>query len=844
MDTKEQDNTKSLDNDLSKDIDASKLDDTIENKKNTTSESSLSSSSSSSIPVAKEDKGEFLPLPSLLSLSPLKSLNKSFIVEGSKSVEITSVDVAPHGCFVLAGCGNGIVLLFDLSSQSKYGHVIGFIEAKGLHTNLLVTVKFSPDGRFAFAGVSKGSMELLAIDLGNIPIWNKEKFKKYSIESMIVTHKRSDPKLRGFGAVVRVPDEKTITTTYKKSAQYRLACGRGIKNVHIWQFFPDAINGAEWRCIYDVASNGNTIETITFRSDGQEVLSKSAGVCLRIWDISSFENDVEAKASFNDIPNSQDVQTMVGNYGFGGVYNFAIVKLDAPKAANRDHLEIPERSSGDSASNPGGNRRRRMMREIKDVRSTTDGMHVMAICSDGGFLYYRNNCTDNNGTEADDGKNYDSTMKELPIKQIDGGDCQAWTIGRVGAEGMLLFVRVIVTGDECVLETSLISDEVPEFEKLAREKWDLPLVSSSTTPLSHEITTTSTPTNISTYPQSWNRWGYYYDPTAMAKVKVTKEKEKEQIVVADVAETSNSKTSTTKSVASSNKNSSSKNSSSKNSSSTVKRSTSNAARTPADSSSRGRNSTFTGTVTKAGSRNNNVTPHGETFQITPSTSRKSHKNSSNSDVYSSGHATEVQSRYTSSIMGTPVLAAADPIDWSTFARGNPPKKYLHLNKVPHIARTKESTAFISKERSDKQTLSLSQLESLENIWIENSKKIANKIIDCNCTSNSDSSYSGNVNIFVHDLANFYIKYAKDVAWTMRQKYVHLNQDDYTHTNHVNGRYKQTLDNLLQRHALENNYCNNSNSSNNSNGESSLLVLHQGFEEAIKYDSQIHKLFVE
>ena len=81
-----------------------------------------------------------------------------------------------------AGCGNGIVLLFDLNSNSKYGHVIGFIEAKGLHTNLLVTVKFSPDGRFAFAGVSKGSMELLAIDLGNIPVWNREKNKRYDTQ--------------------------------------------------------------------------------------------------------------------------------------------------------------------------------------------------------------------------------------------------------------------------------------------------------------------------------------------------------------------------------------------------------------------------------------------------------------------------------------------------------------------------------------------------------------------------------------------------------------------------------------------------------------------------------------
>jgi hypothetical protein len=29
------------------------------------------------------------------------------------------LDMTPHGCFVLAGCSNGMVLLFDLTSSSK-----------------------------------------------------------------------------------------------------------------------------------------------------------------------------------------------------------------------------------------------------------------------------------------------------------------------------------------------------------------------------------------------------------------------------------------------------------------------------------------------------------------------------------------------------------------------------------------------------------------------------------------------------------------------------------------------------------------------------------------------------
>jgi hypothetical protein len=58
--------------------------------------------------------------------------------------------------------------------------------------------------------------------------------------------------------------------------EYRLVCGKGIKNVHIWQFLPDfedTEGKGKWTCIYDVASNGNTLECLAFRSDGREVSS-------------------------------------------------------------------------------------------------------------------------------------------------------------------------------------------------------------------------------------------------------------------------------------------------------------------------------------------------------------------------------------------------------------------------------------------------------------------------------------------------------------------------------------------------------------------------------------------
>ena len=107
--------------------------------------------------------------------------------------------------------------------------------------------------------------------------------------------------------------------------------------------------------MYDVATNGNTIECVEFRNGGLNVLSKSAGVNLRIWDLSGFESDPTSKPPFEDISNTQDVRTIIEGYGFGGTYDFAVINTDAPKAANRDAFEIPERSTEDDF----GQRRKR-----------------------------------------------------------------------------------------------------------------------------------------------------------------------------------------------------------------------------------------------------------------------------------------------------------------------------------------------------------------------------------------------------------------------------------------------------------------------------------------------------
>lgn len=99
----------------------------------------------------------------------------------------------------------------------------------------------------------KGSSELLAIDLGKLPsLWLHENIPEgIDICQLVVNHSHTDPKLRGFGAATcfDVPD---IGSNNRGSVKYRLACGKGIKNIHIWQFtsgyfvFPGSESQVSW----------------------------------------------------------------------------------------------------------------------------------------------------------------------------------------------------------------------------------------------------------------------------------------------------------------------------------------------------------------------------------------------------------------------------------------------------------------------------------------------------------------------------------------------------------------------------------------------------------------------
>lgn len=256
----------------------------------------------------------------------------------------------------------------------RNGTLVGHIRAKGMHTNLLVTVKFSPDNRFGFAGVLKGSMEMLAVDVGQIPVWHEsalvggkpvlkvsgrkgkgiatvDQLGLRSVSKaapLVCTYSHLDPKLRGFGAVTRLR---------RDDGKYLLICGRGIKNVHVWEFIPSPEHDSppKWTCLYDVTTNGVSIEALAFRERllpydpsaistmpiyKLEMYSKSSGNGIRVWDLSHFDEDSNIssnKIPYEDIPTTADCRAFSenGEMAFGGTYSFATMKLESPKETLR-----------------------------------------------------------------------------------------------------------------------------------------------------------------------------------------------------------------------------------------------------------------------------------------------------------------------------------------------------------------------------------------------------------------------------------------------------------------------------------------------------------------------------
>lgn len=366
-------------------------------------------------------------------LAPVARVQRAtYQLEGS----VTSIAVSPDGHFVVAGFGDGSVFLFDIHANldgagwnrapRSSGILLGQIQAKGIITNLLMRVVIPNDGKYAFVGVYRGSTEMVAWRLPEPGVGLRP-------HSVLPRYTHSDAKLKGFGAacVVQRRDTYGDEGDDNRPPTYRLLCGRGIKNIHVWNFSPGRLPGqAEWTCIYDEKTNGMTVKLLAFSAGtgGYEAISKSDGHNLRVWNLRDEKKlaSGERPISFKDIPNTRDSLAVSGGFALGGTDSLVLVRLDADvsSAGNRTETALPMPQGS-------GGRRRRQMRTIQGIAATEDAAHVLLSCSDGSLMYHTPS---------------DMTSDPKVICQLDQRDSLQMAVSYVGMGGAVIVTATAAPG--------------------------------------------------------------------------------------------------------------------------------------------------------------------------------------------------------------------------------------------------------------------------------------------------------------------------------------------------------------------------------------------------------------
>ncbi|CAK4186832.1 unnamed protein product [Aphanomyces euteiches] len=341
----------------------------------------------------------FFDATSSKPIDTTEKMNNSFALD----FQVSSVAVDRAGRFVVAGFNNGTIRLYPLNTNNtttapiivgsletdenssidenkllfRKGVVLEHISARGMYTQLRVNVVIPEDGRFIFAGVYRGSTEILVIDIDSIRLPNDV----IGVPTAEVnTHCYNDAKLRGFGAVRAMPGKSAITT------EYQVLCGLGIKNLHLWRFYwdptcDDPESKWTWQCIFDRQTNGISLEYLAFGAAPNQLISKSEHQSIRVWTID--ETADAMTFDYEDIKQTQDTIQVCGHYAYGGQERLALVDIQTNQ---RIELDLPS-SSMAPISRPTLNNRKRQLRTLSMLTGVPAGI-TLGVCSDGSVFVH------------------------------------------------------------------------------------------------------------------------------------------------------------------------------------------------------------------------------------------------------------------------------------------------------------------------------------------------------------------------------------------------------------------------------------------------------------------------
>ncbi|EEY60860.1 uncharacterized protein PITG_13609 [Phytophthora infestans T30-4] len=349
----------------------------------------------------------------------------------SVSSTVSSVAVAPNGKFLVVGFYNGMVYLYPLTKDSlvfRRGVLLDQIMPRGMYTQIMVTVAIPEDGKFIFAGVYRGSTEIRAFEVDSIALPSSTDVQQAHKTQVLtaddsgdedaanafgqpsakaVSHTYSDAKLKGFAAA------KSLYHKGSQKTEYRLLCGIGIKNVHMWRFHQTSDLQWRWECVFDKQTNGISLEFISFHPTVRDqFLSKSEHQNVRIWhleeDFDAAHNSVTVrKKSHTDVKQTVDTVAVYGDYAYGGSESLAVIDLQSAsrmdlglplsvkeQRAHREAQLTSRHANSLRAWNPRGSRRRtedtqRHMRTVSKVAGQDKAPFTVGMCSDGSVFLHQ-----------------------------------------------------------------------------------------------------------------------------------------------------------------------------------------------------------------------------------------------------------------------------------------------------------------------------------------------------------------------------------------------------------------------------------------------------------------------
>lgn len=297
-------------------------------------------------------------------------------------------------------------------------------------------VDIAPDGLWCFAGVLKGSMELVAVYLGHVEA-NLNNNNNHNNNNNLLTHvtayRHSDAKLRGFGACTRL-----------RTHEYLLFTGKGVKNMHIWKFTAPPANQSDnnsptWTQLYDTTTNGNTISFLQFRHNQNgrlQGITKSQGQKLRVWDLTYEQQQPQeprpAKPPYTDLVDTTAALGVAGDQclcgGTDWYHQLALVPLDrhCQLESGWNHTELALPNNGSTANTAVSSRSSRRGNNLQCVTKVAtlgfDAGHALLELSDGSVVHYR----------------HDRPMTLFWPAPEHPLTSRCWHIGRVASQGIVL----------------------------------------------------------------------------------------------------------------------------------------------------------------------------------------------------------------------------------------------------------------------------------------------------------------------------------------------------------------------------------------------------------------------